>query len=148
MKRKLFIFVFLGLCFLVFGRGYVVGITPTPTIGIDRTKECEYGPAEQKDACLNCIKSNNAWTVFGCLPVDASGFTRFALRFAIGIGGGLAFLTMLAGAFMVITSAGDPGRLATGKKMITSAVLGLLLIIFSLFILRLTGREILGLPGL
>lgn len=122
--------------------------TPTPTSGIDRSKECEYAFADEKQKCLDCVKQDKAWTVFGCLPIEPTGFSTFMLRFAIGIGGGMAFLMMIAGAFTVITSRGDPERLKHGKRTITKAAIGLLVIIFAIFILRIIGQELLGLPGL
>ena len=145
---KKFFLLFLFFTFYILHFTFVYAADPAPTSGIDRTRECDYAFAGSKDSCLQCVNAGNAWTVLGCLPTDASGFTKFILRFALGIGGGAAFLAMLAGSFMVITSAGDPERLKAGKRTITMALSGLLLILFSLFILRLVGREILGLPGL
>jgi len=55
---------------------------------------------------------------------------------------------MVAGAFTVITSAGDPEKLKKGKGMLTKAAIGLLVIIFAIFILRVIGQELLDLPGL
>jgi hypothetical protein len=146
--RLLSLLLIFGFWFLVFGFNFAFAADPTPTPGVDRTRECDYAFAGQKDKCLECIKAGSAWTVFGCLPIDPAGFSKFILRLALGIGGGAAFLAMLGGSFMVITSAGDPERLKAGKRTITMAVAGLLVILFSLFILRLVGQEILGLPGL
>lgn len=85
------------------------------------------------------------WTALGCLPNDPKEFVIRVLGLAVGIGGGIAFLLMLFGGFQVLTSAGDPERLNSGKDVIGSALTGLLLIIFSLFILKLIGVDILGL---
>lgn len=88
-----------------------------------------------------------AWTVLGCLPTKPSSFVTWFLRFAMGIGGGVAFLFMVAGAFKVLTSGGDPNQLASGKKKITGAILGILVIVFAVIILRILGYDILQLPG-
>jgi len=122
--------------------------TPTPTPGMDRTKECEYAFEDEKEKCLECVGEDKAWTVIGCLSIEPTGFSAAILRFAIGIGGGIAFLMMVAGAFTVITSAGDPEKLKKGKSMLTKAAIGLLVIIFAIFILRVIGQELIGLPGL
>ena len=69
------------------------------------------------------------------------------LPIAIGLGGAIAFLLIVFGGFQIILSAGNPDRVKAGKEMITSAIAGLLLIIFSVFILRLIGHDILEIPG-
>ena len=65
----------------------------------------------------------------------------------MGIGGGIAFLLILVAGFMIITSQGSPDKIQAGKELLTSAIAGLLLIIFSVFILELIGVDILEIPG-
>ena len=69
------------------------------------------------------------------------------LPIAMGLGGVIAFLLIVFGGFQIILSAGNPDKVKAGKEMITSAIAGLLLIIFSVFILRLIGHDILNIPG-
>jgi len=69
------------------------------------------------------------------------------LKYAMGIGGLIAFILIVIGGFQIILSAGNPDRVKAGKEMITSAIAGLLLIIFAVFILRLIGYDILKIPG-
>jgi hypothetical protein len=69
----------------------------------------------------------------------------FILKWAIGIGGGIAFLLMLYAGFMIMTASGDPERLKAGQELLTSAIAGLILLIFSIFILKFIGIDILGL---
>ena len=64
------------------------------------------------------------------------------------IAGGIALLLMIFGAFQIITSGGNPDKVKQGKAFITSAVSGLLFMIFSLFLLRFIGVNLLQLPGL
>lgn len=88
-------------------------------------------------------------TAIGCIPInDSNAFIGFILRWAIGIGGGIAFILILVAGFQIMTSQGDPQRLQAGKELLTSAVTGLVLIIFSVFILQFIGVNILGIPGL
>jgi len=68
------------------------------------------------------------------------------VNYSMGIGGIIAFLLIVFGGFQIILSAGNPDRVKAGKEMITSAIAGLLLIIFAVFILRLIGYDILRIP--
>lgn len=100
-----------------------------------------------KGLCDTCTKLPGIWTAIGCIPATPNGFVQRILPFAIGIGGGIAFLLMLFGGLQIMTSAGNPEKLNAGRELVTSAIVGLLLIIFSVFLLKLIGADILGIPG-
>ena len=51
---------------------------------------------------------------------------------------------MLIAGFQIMTSSGNPERLRAGQELLTSAVAGLILLVFSVFILRTIGIDILG----
>ncbi|MBI2594219.1 hypothetical protein HYW39_00815, partial [Candidatus Curtissbacteria bacterium] len=85
-------------------------------------------------------------TALGCIPTDVSGFVGRLLSIFLGVAGGIAFLMMIFGAFKIIGSSGDPDALQEGRSIITAAITGLLLILFSVFILNLIGIKILQLP--
>ena len=83
-------------------------------------------------------------TAIGCINVKSpEGFVSNILTLAIGIGGGLAVLLIIFGGIQILTSAGNPEKIQAGKELITSAIAGLVLIVFSVFILRIIGVEIL-----
>ncbi|GEM_PF-6873757 len=84
-------------------------------------------------------------TGLGCLPTDPQTFVNTVLPWAVGIGSGIAFFLGLYGALMIVISAGDPEKMQAGRELITSAVVGLLLIIFAVFLLDLIGVDILKL---
>lgn len=97
---------------------------------------------------LDCPGETNAIkTAIGCIHTNPADLVADVLKFAIGIGGGLAFLMMLLGAFQMLTSAGNPETLAAGKDRLTSAVIGLLFVIFAVLLLQIIGMDILGIPG-
>lgn len=75
----------------------------------------------------------------------ASAFAAKFLSFAIGIAGGIAFLLMVFGAYRLIFAGGNPEAIQQGSQIITAAIVGLLVIIFSSFILNLLGIGIFGL---
>lgn len=87
-------------------------------------------------------------SAIGCIPVfNSEDFLGFLLRWATGIGAGIAFLLIVYGGFMIMTSSGNPDRLKAGQELLTSAISGLILLIFSIFILKVIGIDILGIPG-
>jgi len=47
----------------------------------------------------------------------------------------------------MLTSAGNPDTLAAGKSRLTSAVIGLLIVIFATLLLQIIGFDILKIPG-
>lgn len=107
-----------------------------------------------KSTCESCMKATSeggkggAWTAIGCLETEnPSAFIGTLLTFGIGIAGGIAFLLILLGGFQMMTAAGNPEQLNAGKELVGSAITGLLLIVFSVFILRVIGVDILGIPG-
>jgi hypothetical protein len=85
-------------------------------------------------------------TPFGDITVSPAGIAQAVLSLALGAGGGIAFLLMVFGSYRLIFSAGNPMAVQQGREVITAAVVGLLVILFSVFILRLFGIGILGLP--
>ena len=85
-------------------------------------------------------------TAIGCIPVaDTNQFMGWILGWAVGVGGGIAFLLIVYASFMIMTSQGDPTRLKAGQELLTSAISGLIMLIFSVFILKFIGIDILGL---
>lgn len=86
-------------------------------------------------------------TAIGCVPTNTGSLVGMVLRWAIGLGGGIAFLLMAFGGFVFMTSGGNPEKVKQGKEILTSAIAGLLFIIFSVFLLNLIGVKILQIPG-
>jgi len=89
---------------------------------------------------------NEINTALGCVKTGPGGFVTDILGLAIGIAGGIAFILMVVGAIRMLVSGGDPEALAAGRDMLTSAIAGLLFMIFSVVILRIIGFDILKLP--
>ena len=94
------------------------------------------------------LKGDCIDTAIGCVPIEEQGFVTFLLKWAIGIASGAAFILIVIASFQIMTSQGDPKKLQAGKELLTSAIMGLLLLIFSVFILRIIGVNILQIPGL
>jgi len=93
----------------------------------------------------NPLESCGIQTAIGCIPVeDINDFMAWILKWAIGMGGGVAFLLIVYAGFIIMTSHGDPKRLSAGQELLSSAIMGLILLIFSVFILKLIGVDLLG----
>jgi hypothetical protein len=112
-------------------------------------KVCDTVPQAVISKCVDCmVNGSGSWTAIGCIdPSDPSQFIGNLLKFGIGIAGGIAFLLILIGGFQMMTGAGNPEQLNAGRELIGSAITGLLLIIFSVFILKVIGVDILEIPG-
>lgn len=91
--------------------------------------------------------STGVSTAIGCIPTTPAGFTSKLFSLSLGIAGGIAFLLIVVGGLQVQTSAGNPDRMNQGREIIEGAIIGLLLIILSVFILRVVGLDILAIPG-
>ena len=90
---------------------------------------------------------NEVETGLGCVPTDAAGLAAFLVTLIVGVAGGVALLLLIIGGAQFIASGGDPDSIDEAKEKITAAVSGILLIIFSLVVLKVLGVDILGLPG-
>ena len=120
-------------------------INPSPPNWND-CHNCLYEPTNAPSS-PEVERANSYYTVFGCLSTRPEFFVKNILTIVFAVAGGIAFLAVLTGAAIVLTSSGYPERLQTGKDLIISSLFGLLLIIFSVFLLRVVGLDILKIPG-
>lgn len=92
-------------------------------------------------------KSGTYYTVLGCLSTKPEKFVQSMLSIVFGMAGGVAFMSVLYGSAIVLTSAGNPEKIQAGKETITNSIIGILIIVFSVFLLRVVGFDILKIPG-
>lgn len=86
-------------------------------------------------------------TAIGCIPIqNRTALIGFILRWGVSIAGGIAMIFFVVAGFQIMTSAGDPQKLKAGQELLTSVISGVILLILSIFILRIVGVDILGLP--
>lgn len=84
-------------------------------------------------------------TDLGCIPYEAQDFVGGALRWAIGIGSGIAVLVLGYAAFLYVASGGDPKKIQSAKELVVALIGGLLLIVFSVLILNYLGVSLFSL---
>ncbi len=131
------------------------GSTPLPTIDIRKERLCDSLPRKtaadrvKYSECTNCINEpvNGIPTALGCISTSAGGLVSSFFKVGLGVIGGIALLLLFYGFFLVLTSGGNPEQIQLGKQIVTAAITGLLLIIFSLFLLQFTAIDVLKLPG-
>ncbi|HEX7018228.1 MAG TPA: pilin [Patescibacteria group bacterium] len=117
-----------------------------PGVPYEICNQLAEGPA--KESCLTCSRDNSGiWTAVGCIQVEEDLLLGTIVTIAVGMAGGVALLMILSAGFMFTTSQGDPKKTSEAKELMTSAVVGLLFIIFSVSVLQLIGMEILKIPG-
>jgi hypothetical protein len=124
--------------------------TPVPSMVpydlCDQTVDAKQGGADFT-ACHVCIDKNAIWTAFGCIEATKEGIVTSLLQIGLAISGGVVVLTILAGAFMFATSSGNTKQVEEAQQMISSAIIGLLFVIFSVIILQFIGVSLLHIPG-
>ncbi|OGK18099.1 hypothetical protein A2866_03150 [Candidatus Roizmanbacteria bacterium RIFCSPHIGHO2_01_FULL_39_8] len=114
-------------------------------------------PAE-KCRCYKCVGfdprtktaagAGGIWTSLGCIESTLSSFiSKTVMSLGVSLAGIFALLCIIYSAFQLQTSQGNPEKIKKAQELLTSCIMGLMLIIFSIFILRLIGVDILKIPG-
>lgn len=99
--------------------------------------------------------SGKQYTFLGCLggggsfdqEGSAGGVVQSLLNIIFSISGGIAFLYLLYGSFIIVTSQANPEKLNYGKRVVYGAIAGLLFVIGSVFIVNFIATGVLKIPG-
>lgn len=86
-----------------------------------------------------CGEGKECPTALGNIPTDTTAFAGKVLSIGIGLAGGIALIFMVFGSIKILTSAGDPKKVADGREIIVAAIAGTLFLILSVLILRFIG---------
>ena len=111
---------------------------------------CEQIPSDNTDQierCRECFAGGGIWTAVGCIPSEPESVIAVIIEIGLTLGGAIVLIMIIAGAFMLSTSQGDPKKTQDAKELITSAIIGLLFIIFSVTILQFIGVSVIRIPG-
>ena len=133
------IYSILTLLFIILSLTFVPSVAAQGSTG-------KSGSGTKQFSGVFCGTSTDINTAIGCIPTDFTNFVGKFFNLGIGVGGGIAFLLILFGGFQILTSAGNPEQLNAGRELVVSAITGLLMIVFSVFLLSVIGVDILGLP--
>lgn len=91
--------------------------------------------------------ANEIVTDLGCFPNDPVGFAQKFYGVGLGFVAGVALIALIWGGYSIMTSRGDPHRLAIGKSYIFYAIAGLLLAVFGYVFIQTVLIDILHVPG-
>lgn len=125
-------------------------IQPTPTQGPTPTPDLRVC-SKTEEVVVNgkrvpkCTEIN---TSFGSIQISTTGFVRNLLSLLLGFAGGIALLLIMVSGYQIMMSQGEAEKVKGARETITSAIVGLLFIIFSLVILQIIGVDLLHIPGL
>ncbi len=109
------------------------------------------GQATEYNSCVKCaVEEKGYWSAIGCIHFNSweSMITKDIFPKAIGLAGLISLLCIIYSAISIQISAGNPEKIKNAQQNLTACITGLILIIFSVFILRLIGVSILGIPGM
>lgn len=116
----------------------------------DITNDCSKGigtTCNTLDGSLAGVEGDGVLTAIGCVPNQPQKLVESLLRYGTLAAGGVAFLLMLLAAIQMITAEGNPNTIKTSQEKFYSAIIGLLLIIFSVLLMQVIGVDLLGLKG-
>lgn len=113
------------------------------------SEDAKKAAVKEQDLCVRCARDQGGiYTGMGCIPSSLGDFiSNFVLRIGIGIAGFISLLCIIYSAILLQVSQGNPETIQKARDQITSCIIGLVMIIFSVFILRLIGVDILRIPG-
>ena len=86
-------------------------------------------------------------TAIGKISTNPKEFTKSIFSLVLGISGGIALILIIISGYRFMTSQGNPEAVKAATEQLTSAIVGLLFIIFSFVILQIVGVNILRIPG-
>lgn len=97
-----------------------------------------------EDNEVECLEIN---TAIGSIPTDPLAFIERLFSIVLTLAGVAALGLLIYGGYNYMISRGDPEKIKGARETITSAIIGLLFIIFSLVILQVIAGDILNIPG-
>lgn len=146
--------------------GYCQGSTPPSNWS--KCAECLYditGGDPTSNTTLKIDESTNLplkstqgkmYTQLGCIGTNlvgfqqegaAAGVVQSLLNVVFSIVGGFAFLSLMYGSFIILTSQANPERLNYGKRIVYGAIVGVIFSLSAVFLVNLLASGILKIPG-
>lgn len=102
---------------------------------------------EYKDPNFTTRKCVAVDTAVGEVATDPFAFVKKLMSILLSLAGGIAVILIIVSGYKFMASQGNPEAVQAARDQLTSAIVGLLFIIFSLVILQVVGVDILKIPG-
>lgn len=122
------------------GRKQYVTISPED---VEKYKNSD-GTINLRDNDIKCAGIN---TAIGPIDTEPTAFVRKVFEVVLGLAGGIALVLIMISGYKLMASQGNPEAVQGAREQLTSAIVGLLFIIFSFVILQVVGADILRIPG-
>jgi len=134
------------------------GITPPPA---GTLPNCNTLRINGDGTLFKPVKLGRQFTLLGCITSGTSlgfenkdgqtggapTFVQKILDIIFALSGGLAFLYLMYGGFIILTSQADAEKLNYGRRLVTGAIAGLIITLGSVLLVNLIGSGILHIPG-
>lgn len=82
------------------------------------------------------------------IKTEAGEFIQVISLIVLSLAGGIAVLLLISAGYKILTSSGKPEAIQAGREQLTSAIVGLLFIIFSYVIFQFIVSDLLKIPGI
>lgn len=86
-------------------------------------------------------------TAVGKISTEPQKFIQTIFKIVLGLAGGISLILIIVSGYKYMASQGNPEAIKAATEQLTSAIIGLLFIIFSFVILQIVGVDILQIPG-
>lgn len=130
-------------CRITYNGKYCLGPEQIKELGGGSAKTKTDSGSSNSALCPDGISVN---TALGCLAAgNPAKMVSQLLGWGAIVGAGIAFLMIVFAGIQIVLAGGDPKKVQAARELITSAIAGLFLIIFSVLLLNFIGVKILGL---
>jgi hypothetical protein len=146
--------------------GYCQGKAPPQNW--EKCRDCLYPNASSKPEAGDTLKVDEKthmpptpypgrwYTFLGCIstnlgsfesPGAAASVVQLLLNIIFSFVGGASLLSLLYGAFILLTSQSNPEKINQGKRIVFGAIAGLIFAFSAVFLVNFIGEKVLRLPG-
>jgi hypothetical protein len=104
---------------------------------------------KEQASCMSCFLNGGYYSALGCIYFTnwQTFFERNVFGLLVSLAGLVALLCIIYAAIQMQLSQGNAEKIKKAQELLTSCIMGLMLILFSVFILRIIGVDILRIPG-